>query len=146
MWKQLFQVFSFLFVNEILADLRKLTVRYKCKKHSFLIYILRCVRPSCGTLFSCFLHFHAFTGANEIPVFVYSFFHHLLVIFCRLYGFPSWKLSWPLSESVKTRPVHILLVRKMSFTVFVMCRRGNCLTREEFAIFLYHISTLCDWL
>ena len=87
------------------------------------------------------LYSHAsyiFTHSLELMKFLclfIVFFHHVLVIFCRLYGFPSWKLSWPLNESVKTRPVHILLVRKMSFTVFVMCRRGNCLTREEFALF-----------
>lgn len=86
-------MFSFLFVNEILADLRKLTVRYECKKHSFLIYILRCVRPSCGTLFSCFLHFHAFTGANEIPVFVYSFFPSRV-------GYLLQALWFPLLETV----------------------------------------------
>lgn len=61
-------------------------------------------------------------------------FRHLLVIFCRLYGFPSWKLSWPHNESVKTRPVRILSVRKISLIVSVMCTRWNCLTREEYSL------------
>ena len=111
--------------------------------------MLRCVRPSCGTLFSCFSYFHAFTGAHEIPVFVIVFSSPcLLVIFSRLYGFLSWKLSWPLNESVKTQPAHILLVRKMSLIVFVILlyTRGNCVIREDFAIVLYRISTLGDWL
>ena len=120
MWKQLFQVSSFLFVKEILADLRKLTVRCECKKYSFHIHMLQCVRSSCGTLFSCVSHFHAFTGAHEILCLFIVLFRHLLVIFCRLYGFPSWKLSWPLNESVKIRPVHILLVRKISLIILVI--------------------------
>ena len=124
---------SFLFVKEILADLRRLTVRCECKKYSFHIHMLWCVRSSRGTLFSCVSHFHAFTGAHESPVFI-VLFRHVLVIFCRLYGFPSWKLSWPLNESVKTRPVRILSVRKISLIVSVMCTRWNCLTREEYSL------------
>ena len=56
--------------------------------------MLRCVHPSCGTLFSCFSYFHAFTGAHEIPVFVYSFLITLFV------GYLFQALWFPLLETV----------------------------------------------
>ena len=147
MWKQLFQVSSFLFVKEILADLRKLTVRCECKKYSFHIRMLWCVRSSCGTLFSCVSHFHAFTGAHEIPVFVYSSFPSLVGYLLQALWFPLLETVMAPQRKCKDTTSAYFVGEEVFFNCFCYVYKMELFNKRRiFAIVLHQNSSLADCL
>lgn len=122
-------------------------MRCECKKYSFHIHMLWCVRSSCGTLFSCVSHFHEFTGAHEIPVFVYSSFPSLVGYLLQALWFPLLETVMAPQRKCKDTTSAYFVGEEDLFNCFCYVYKMELFNKRRiFTIVLHQNSTLADCL